>query len=930
MSTTNDSTRETQDAIRTFVEYRNRYLTGDEKGEAQVFCDRLFKAFGHEGFAEAGATLEFRIKKQNNRTSFADLMWKPRCLIEMKKEGTDLSRHFRQALDYWTRAVPDRPRYVVLCNFDEFHIYDFNKQVDQPIDIVSIGDLPDRYDAFGFLFPVPEMPVFRNDLEMVSRTAAAEMGGLFMALHKRGIDREQAQRFVLQCVVSMFSEDVGLLPRAVFSKILEDASNADEAYDLIYGLFTQMNTSTIPTAGRYKGVRYFNGGLFADIPALLLENSELRILKTACQMNWSGVRPEIFGTLFEGSMEEAARHAAGAHYTSQADIIRIVQPSIVAPWRTRIDDAKTVADMNAVLHDISTFRVLDPACGSGNFLYVAYREMRRLESDATAKLNSLRRSKGAEDQGEIQYVSTENFCGMDNNPFAVEVAKVTMMIATKLASDELHDSHDVLPLQSLDGVIVCADALFSRWPSADAIIGNPPYIGRRRIVEELGASYASRLPGVHPAVSGASDFVSYWFPLAHDHLREQGRAGFVATNSIRQNDSRVSSLDYIVDHGGTIFEAVDSQPWSGDANVHVSIVNWVKGDYTAPKLLWKNDGQLCLETEHISSSLRATVDVRTATALVANRRPKRMFQGQTPGHSEGFIISSQMASAFIDAGEGEVVHEWVGGGTDLISGRQLSYVIDIPIDDLSTAFAMYPECMGWLRRHVMPGRILRGEEQERENAEILSRNPGARPNNHHIALANRWWQLFYRRKEMLDAFAGIDHYFAIPRVTVPDRNIIVKRLPVSVRPGDLVSVVALEDVYSFGIISSSAHKAWLDERCSTLGKANRYTSTTVWDTFSWPQYVRRVDYRRVESAAEGVLFERDQLMRLGVTLEEMYNTIRHEGKSRLRDAHDLLDAAVLAAYQFDPHEDVVEQLLALNHTVQADQSIGVSPGPLVF
>ena len=139
-----------------FVRYRREHLDGDEKGEAQVFLDRFFKAFGHEGVAEAGGKLEMRIKKSDAKgTAFADLVWKPRCLVEMKKAGVDLSRHYRQAFDYWAELVPDRPRYVILCNFDELWIYDFSRQMDAPVDRIKLDDLPNRSDALGFMLPNP-------------------------------------------------------------------------------------------------------------------------------------------------------------------------------------------------------------------------------------------------------------------------------------------------------------------------------------------------------------------------------------------------------------------------------------------------------------------------------------------------------------------------------------------------------------------------------------------------------------------------------------------------------------------------------------------------------------------------------------------------------------------------------------------------------
>ena len=188
--------------LKAFVAYW-RELSGDEKGEAQVFCDRLFRAFGHAGYKEAGATLEHRVKQKGARpgTSFADLVWKPRVLIEMKKRGERLQLHFRQAFDYWVNLVPNRPRYVVLCNFDEFWIYDFDKQIDQPVDIVRTEELPRRHLALSFLSPENTAPLFGNDREAVTREAAERIAEVFRSLVAKGEDRAKSQRFVLQMVV---------------------------------------------------------------------------------------------------------------------------------------------------------------------------------------------------------------------------------------------------------------------------------------------------------------------------------------------------------------------------------------------------------------------------------------------------------------------------------------------------------------------------------------------------------------------------------------------------------------------------------------------------------------------------------------------------------------------------------------------------------
>ncbi len=249
--------------LQEFVDYA-KTLRGDEKGEAQVFCDRLFRSFGHAGCKEAGATLEFRVKAKGKSTKFADLFWESRLLLEMKKRGEKLERHYQQVFEYWLELVPNRPKYVVLCNFDEFWIYDFDVQMREPVDRISLKDLPDRYTALNFLFPEHREPIFNNNIVAVTRVAAAKVAGVFNRLVKRNENPEKAQRFILQCVVALFAEDIDLLPRGLFTELLEDCKKkGGRSYDLIGGLFRQMGSDRpAPVNSRYYGVQYFNGEFF--------------------------------------------------------------------------------------------------------------------------------------------------------------------------------------------------------------------------------------------------------------------------------------------------------------------------------------------------------------------------------------------------------------------------------------------------------------------------------------------------------------------------------------------------------------------------------------------------------------------------------------------------------------------------------------------
>src|SRR2546423_4998728 len=655
-------------------------LKGDEKSEAQSFIDQFFRALGHKSAIEAGATFEFRVAKKpgspqlelvvagngdpgpafraKGGKKFADLLWPDRVLIEMKSRGEHLEKHYDQAFDYWTHIVPKRPPFVILSNFDEFWIYDFNTQLFDPVDKVKLTQLPESISSFNFLLPVWKKPIFGNNWVDVTRRAADQMAESFKEIVGRGEDRERAQRFILQLLVGMVAEDIGLLPEEILSGLLyECAEQGASSYDLIGSLFRQMASKEKARGGRFADVDYFNGGLFEVVDPIELKRPEAYRLHESARNDWSKVRPEIFGTLFQDSMDKKERHAFGAHFTSEFDIQKVVGPTIVKPWRERIDAAgKNVGDLRKALADLRAFRVLDPACGSGNFLFIAYREMKRLERDILLRLREVSKREPLESA-----ISLHQFFGIDIIPFAVELAKVTLMLAKELElieaqklaeTDQLLIEEKPLPLDNLDKNIIYADALFTEWPKADAIIGNPPYLGSRYLAREHGYEYARKVHAAFPDVPKMADFCVPWFRLAHDRLAPGARAGLVRAKTICQNESREASLDYITRKGGTITEAVSSEVWSGEAAVHVSIVNWVKGEQPGLKRLMtqigdRADGPWNIEElPRIGSTLSSVTDVTSAVPLQANQKPKRCFQGQNPVN-DGFFLEPAQADEMI-------------------------------------------------------------------------------------------------------------------------------------------------------------------------------------------------------------------------------------------------------------------------------------------
>jgi hypothetical protein len=938
---------EVVDRLKEFVTYVGK-LDGDEKGEAQVFCDRLFKAFGHAGYKEAGATLEQRIKKKSTKgTSFADLVWKPRVLIEMKKRGEKLHLHYSQAFDYWLNAVPNRPRYVVLCNFDEFWIYDFDTQLTEPVDRLEIGDLPARYTALNFLFDENKDPQFKNNIEEVSRTAASQTAELFRDLVSwpgKGVPREQAQRFVLQLVVAMFAEDIDLLPSGTIVSIVKDCLERKQSpYDLFGGLFKQMNNPKSATAGRYAGVPYFNGGLFAKVASIDLPKYDLELIggeKGAAQQDWTKVNPAIFGTLFQQSMDQKVQHQHGRHFTSEADIQRIVIPTMIRPWRGRIDGAKTMKELLALRSELAKFRVLDPACGSGNFLYVAFRELARLDIRIMSRLSQLVSAKEFQKQAKVlSAVSPKQFYGLDNDPFGVELAKVTLMIAKKLAHDEavaaligegeaeygkgnieLDLVDDSLPLDNLDDNIKVADALFTDWPEVDCIVGNPPYQSKNKIKGELDPAYVNKLRQTYPAVDGRADYCVYWFRIAHDHLKLGQRAGLVGTNTIRQNYSREGGLDYIVDNGGTITEAVSSMIWPGEAVVHVSIVNWVRGEESGSKRLYLQEGNDVsagwqhADLDRIGPSLSFHLDVTKAKKIKVNAEDGGCYQGQTHGH-KAFLLKPNTAK-LLDKRYRSVVRPFMTSD-DLVGeldSRPTRYVIDFRNLTLLEA-KTFPKVFDKVQTDVLPSRKKAAAAEEERNKALLGVDSEAHVNHHHANFLKKWWIMSYPREDMMKEISKLSRYIACGRVT---KRPIFDFVSPEINPNDALTVFAHEDDYSFGILQSGIHWRWFVERCSTIKSDPRYTSNTVFDSFPWPQAPALSDIRAVAKAAVAFRATRQRLRsKHKLSLRDLYRMLELPGDNELKEAQEELDNATRAAYGVKKGADALVFLLALNAEVVA-------------
>ncbi|CAK8722175.1 Site-specific DNA-methyltransferase (adenine-specific) [Candidatus Electronema halotolerans] len=938
-----------QHLLQEFVDYVKK-LKGDEKGEAQLFCDRLFRAFGHGGIIEANGVLEARIKfNTTGRTKFADCLWSPPgtdgVLIEMKKKAEkNLAAHFPQVRDYWIEMNPktvigpgaQKPTYVILCNFDHFLIYKHLSLVDE----ISIDKLIDRASAFNFLLKEGKEPVFHSNVEEISQEAAKVVGQIFRHLiFERKEERARVQRFLLQSVLALFSEDFGLLPQTIFTELIRDCQRGQSTYDLFGGLFRQMASREAARGGRFKQVRYFNGGLFDAVEPLELDADSLSLLSKAAKFNWKHVNPAIFGTLFESTMNVKERHQFGAHFTNEADILKIVNPTIIRPWKEKLKQADTLQKLSALREELGNFKVLDPACGCGNFLYVAYRALKELEMQIIEKIaaNYSQRSSKSIKFG-MSRVSTKQFHGIDLLPVAVEVAKMTMMIGKELAADEWNKRispltstlglllDEGLPLDRLEENIICDDALFCAWPSFDAVIGNPPYQSKNKMQLEMDRAEIERVRTRYADVPGRADYCVYWFRRAHEEMQAGQRAGLVGTNTIRQNYSREGGLDYIVSKGGTITEAVSTQVWSGDAAVHVSIVNWLKGEEPGKKKLIFQRGDSkespfeYYEVEQINSALSLAADLTSAKTLRANVESKACFQGQTHGHS-GFLLKREEAEQLIASDEKyiEVLFPFLTADEMIGSFGSLPkrYVIDFRKHDIFSVKS-YPVLYNILHKTVYPEMKKKAEKEWKNTGKDVG------PRQSHF---KKWWKFWRVREELMDIIEKLPRYCVCGRVT---KRPVFEFISSKIHPNDAIQVFPLSDDYSFGILQSIVHWEWFTSRCSTLTERFRYTSNSVFDSFPWPQMASAKQIKAVAERAVALRSTRRSVMQQHkMTMRDLYRVMEETADNPVSEAQDKLDAAVFSAYGIKKNADILSFLLALNQELAEKEALGekiIGPG----
>ena len=815
------------------AKYRNAELK--ERSASQTHFNDLCRLLGVDDPISADPKGEwFTFEKGATKTSggegWADV-WRKGCFAwEYKGKAANLDKAFDQLLRY--SIALDSPPLLIVSDMARIRIHTNWTNTVQRVHEIALEDLTDagNRDLLRQCFADPDALRPAQTRQMLTEAAAKEFAALAQRLRDRNHEAHTVAHFVNRLVFCMFAEDVNLLPDQMFTRMLEASRTQPAQFaDHARTLFAAMKAGGMVG---FERVEWFNGGLFDDDTALPLELADVENLLTAARLDWSEIDPSILGTLFERGLDPDKRSQLGAHYTDRDKIMMIVRPVIIAPLEAEwaeakaaivaaLDKAETAkggartraqADAARIMAEFRErlwrFRVLDPACGSGNFLYLALLALKDLEHLANLEAEQLGLPR------EFPRIGPENVLGIELNPYAAELARVSVWIGEiqwmrrngfDAARNPILRTLDTI--ENRDAVLDETSGKRAEWPEAEVVVGNPPFLGNKKMIAELGEDYTRALRKAWPQVPGGADLVCYWFAAAWDRMvaSKLACAGLVTTNSIRGGANR-EVLKPVVEHG-RIFEAWSDEGWSVEgAAVRVSLLCFDRQQAGGALL----DGLPVSQIFADLSAQRGGVDLTLAGRLSDNRATA--FQG--PVKVGPFDVDGATARAWLSAptnpngrANTDVVRPLLNG-MDITRRSSDRWIVNF--GERSEQDAAYFEApFEYIRAYVKPVRDANRDQQRREN----------------------WWRLGRSGRDLADATVGMNRAIFSPRVA---KFRLFVWAPAKVVPDSAVVAIARDDDTTFGILHSRFHELWALRMGTSLEDRPRYTPSTTFETFPFP------------------------------------------------------------------------------------------------
>ena len=968
-----------------------------ERANFQPYLIELCEALGVERPGPAGSGFQFELavkvitKDGIEVSNFLDCHRQGFFAIEAKDEEADrstdllLRRAFGQVRNYVTYAPGGMTPYVIVMDvaktlivWDRWNGNYGDWQAGRRIDLARLAEREDDVRFLRAIWTDPQSLDPRARAQAVTKEVAGHLANLAHALGDQGFGQERVAQFIMRCVFTMFAEDIGLLPGEPFRQVLERCTDDAAAFpEQAQALWKAMDAGE---KFAWKKLLRFNGHFFRDCEALPLSKQAILILRMAAEADWQDVEPAIFGTLLTRALDPEERHRLGAEFTPREFVERVVRPTVEEPIRERwqavqveviqLTEAgkKNPAEQRLrEFHDwMKGLRFLDPACGSGNFLYVTMHIVKRIELEVIRQLEEVT----GKHEMRLAEVGPWQFHGIEIKPWAREIAELVLWIGFHQFWRAHHDVQPPEPILQDTGTLECRDAVLAsdairhdasrdrpdpqpriqdpvtgglvpdpdakleylghvnpkmaEWPAADFIVGNPPYLGKSKKRAVLGDGYVDALQTAYPEVPPAADYVMCWWDRAARLVasRQACQAGLITTNSIVQRQNR-GVVQRLQNNGAHVVWAVRDHPWVDEvdgAAVRVAMTVIAGGGPQALLIGVDDEGNVIRVQKgaRLNSDLTLGIDVAStaATALLANAGLA------TVGfklYGDGFVLDRSEAQALIDAeSRHKLAIRPLMIGRDLAQRPRGDYVIDFGTRSEDEARG-FPVLFDLVRSRVKPHR-------------------DANPNKD---IRARWWQHGHLRAQLRDAVGGLGRLIATPETA---RHRFFVLLDTFIAPEGSLFCIGTDDAFTLAVLSSAIHTAWAEASAGKLGVGNDYRyNTYCFDPFPFPDPPEELR-AQIGAVAERLdahrkaAIERNEV----VTMTGMYNVVEklksgealtpkerkiHEiaACGVLKDLHDELDALVAKAYGWEwplEEEVILKRLVALHDERVKEEKAG--------
>lgn len=831
-----------------------------EDAEAKSFWDGFFNVFGIN--RRRVASFETPVKKSDGHGGYIDLLWKGVLVVEHKSRGKDLTRAFHQALDYFPGLKEhDLPRYILVSDFARFRLYDLDTDTQHEF---PLSDLHKNIRQFGFIAGYQTRSFGQQD--PVNIKAAEKLGRLHDQLKASGYSGHELEVFLVRLLFCLFAEDTSIFYPRHFGDYLTDRT-AEDGSDLGMHLATLFEVLNTPEDRRQTALDeqlrdfpYVNGRLFEERLPMAAFNRRMRDTLLDCAtLDWSRISPAIFGSLFQSIMDETARRNIGAHYTTETNILKALRPlfldSLQAEFERIRRDQKRLFEFH---NKLASLRIMDPACGCGNFLVIAYRELRLLELEVLREYFK-HQTTGFWDVSAILRVDVDQFYGIEIEEFPAQIAQVALWLMdhqiNMRVSEEFGQYYVRLPLRKTPH-IVHGNALSLDWKSVLSpekcthIVGNPPFIGAKFMSDTQRAEVETVFHGTKNA--GLLDYVACWYRKAAEYMAENPaiRTAFVSTNSISQGEQVGALWQDLLTRGVRVNFAHRTFQWTsearGKAAVHCVIIGFALQDEPGKRIY---DYETVKSEPHEVRATNVNPYLVDAPNIVLTNRQKPICAmpeigiGNKPIDGGHYLFTTEEKAEFLakEPGAAPYFRRWLGAD-EFINGweRWCLWLGDCPPEQLRRM----PEAM----KRVEAVRALRLASKS-----APTRKLAGTPTRFHV------------ENMPSDPFLLIPSVSSERRIFIPIGFIAPPTLA-----SNLVLIVPHATPYHFGILSSTMHMAWVRAVCGRLKSDYRYSAGIVYNNFPWPEPTD-AQKQKIEEGTQAVLAARGA--HPGATLADLYDPV---------------------------------------------------------